>query len=219
MVLGARDERDVAAVAADVALRCGVKCEAIALDLEDAGLDVGRVYAACTARVGPVYVLAVTAGYSSERDDRVLEDETLRAIVNVNYLNVVRLIAEFARRFEERGRGCIVAFSSIAAHAPRRRNMVYASAKAGLEAYLRALRHYFADSGVVVQGYALGYVDTGMSFGQRLWLPAVAPRWVAVRVAENLYRDIGVVFLPRYWWAITGALRLVPWRLYKRLSF
>jgi NAD(P)-dependent dehydrogenase (short-subunit alcohol dehydrogenase family) len=83
----------------------------------------------------------------------------------------VTLVGAFVERFEHRGSGTIVLFSSIAA-APRGRNVVYGAAKAALEHYGRSLQHRLAGGPVRVQVYALGYVDTAMSAGQRSCSPA-----------------------------------------------
>ncbi|MGZ8842797.1 MAG: SDR family NAD(P)-dependent oxidoreductase, partial [Pyrinomonadaceae bacterium] len=72
---------------------------------------------------------------------------------------------------------------------------------------------------VLVQGYALGYVDTAMAYGKKLLLPAVSAEAVANEVVRNLSRDIGIKYYPGYWWLITRALRLLPWFVYKRLRF
>jgi short-subunit dehydrogenase len=219
LVLAATDRRDLEAVASDLALRWGVQAHVWPLDLADPSLDVAGACERWVALLGRVDALLLPVGYVNPEDDRLPTRALLETTVRVNYTGVVALIAELARHFERQGHGRIVAFSSIAAAAPRRRNMVYASAKAGLEAYLQALRHYFAGSRVLVQTYALGYVDTALSYGQRLLLPAVSPRSVAAAVVRNLDRDVGRVYYPTYWGWVTGLLRLLPWAVYKRLRF
>jgi decaprenylphospho-beta-D-erythro-pentofuranosid-2-ulose 2-reductase len=112
-----------------------------------------------------------------------------------------------------------VLFSSIAAAAPRGRNVVYGAAKAALEHYGRSLQHRLAGGPVRVQVYALGYVDTAMSAGQRLLLPRVDPNRIARTVADALGDDRRFTYLPRYWRAITFGLRHLPWPIYRRLNF
>jgi short-subunit dehydrogenase len=189
------------------------------LDLSSSTLDPEQVYGYSFERLGHVDALLIPAGYTSSDDNGIVEGPTVETIVRSNYLSVMVVIAKFARAFETQGHGCIVGFTSISAAAPRRRNMIYASAKAGLEVYLHGLRHYISGTNVVIQGYALGYVDSTMTFGQKLWLPAVSPRKVALYVIKNLNRDIGVVYFPRYWRILTLIIRMLPWTVYRRLSF
>jgi len=219
LVLAATDRRDLEALSKDLALRHGVRAHAWPLDLADPALDFAAICKEWVALLGRVDALLLPVGYVSPQDDHLPSPALIETTVRVNYTGVATLIAEFARLFEDQGQGRIVAFSSIAAAVPRRRNMVYASAKAGLEAYLQSLRHYFSGSQVKVQVYALGYVDTAMSYGQKLLFPPVSPRSVATEVVRNLDKDVGQVYYPRYWWLVTCLLRLLPWWIYKRLRF
>ena len=47
----------------------------------------------------------------------------------------------------------------------RSRNVAYSAAKRALASFFESLRHAFADSGVVVQFYVLGYMDTELAAG------------------------------------------------------
>src|SRR4029434_3659124 len=95
------------------------------------------------------------AGAIDDHDDGSTNDETTRQLAAVNYVSAIKTLGAFAELFKNRGRGPLVGFSSIAAAAPRRQNVVYASAKAGLETYLRGLRHRFAATPMRVRGYAV----------------------------------------------------------------
>lgn len=219
LVLSARDARDLEAVAADLKARWEAPCYPVAVDLATPDFDADGFCHDCERALGEIDAAFCVAGEINEQDNGLADDETVRQLIQVNYANAVRTLAAFARVFETRGRGVLVGFSSIAAAAPRGRNMVYASAKAGLETYLKALRHNFADTPVLVQGYALGYLDTAMAYGRKLWLRAVSAEAVAGQVIGNLDKDRGIVYYPQYWGLITRALKLLPWFIYKRLRF
>jgi short-subunit dehydrogenase len=97
--------------------------------------------------------------------------------------------------------------------------MVYAAAKRGLESYFESIRHRTSASGVRVQFYRLGYVDTQMSFGRKMPFPMVSPDQVARHVVRYLGRDLGLVHYPRFWFAIGAILKSLPWIIYRRLQF
>lgn len=219
LVLSARDRRDLDALAADLTLRFNAECHPIPVDLSNCDYSGAAFCEQCVSALGIIDVLFYVAGAIDDHDDGCTDDETTRKLAEVNYVAAIKTLGAFAKLFEQGGRGTLVGFSSIAAAAPRRQNVVYASAKAGLEAYLRGLRHRFADTSVLVQGYALGYVDTAMAYGKKLLLPAVSADAVANEVVRNLSRDIGIKYYPAYWWLITLTLRLLPWFIYKRLRF
>jgi short-subunit dehydrogenase len=219
LILSARDLRDLKAVAADLNARWNAECYSIPIELGTCEFDAEAFCRSCSGVSGDMDAVFYVAGSVDDRDDGSADDDAVRKLVAVNYLNAVKTLGTFARVFEIRGRGTIVGFSSIAAAAPRGQNIVYASAKAGLEAYLKALRHRFADRPVLVQGYALGYVDTALAYGKKLWLRPVPAEAVANEVIRNLGHDIGIKYYPRYWRLITSLLRLLPWFIYKRLRF
>ena len=219
LVLSARDRRDLDAVAADLNLRFNVACEPLPVDLSNCDFAGETFCEQCVSALGVIDALFYVAGAIDDHDDGSTDDETTLKLAQVNYVSAIKTLGAFAKLFDQRGRGTLVGFSSIAAAAPRRQNVVYSSAKAGLETYLRGLRHRFADTPVSVQGYALGYVDTAMAYGKKLLLPAVSANAVANEVVRNLNRDIGIKYYPAYWRLITLALRLLPWFIYKRLRF
>lgn len=219
LVLAAQDRRDLEALSCDLKERWHAKAEPIALDLAAPDLDAEGFRDACARALERVDAVFAVAGYVDDADYDLAGDEPAARIVAINYLSTIRILNAFAKTFKSQGRGVLVGFSSIAAAAPRRRNMVYASAKAGLEAYLKALRHYFAGTPVLVQGYALGYIDTAMLYGRRVLLPPVSAEAAAHHIVENIDRDRGVVFYPRYWRWLMAILRALPWFVYKRLDF
>lgn len=219
LVVAAREARDLAAVADDLELRWPVDVVARPFEMSGSDQEIARFCEECATRLETIDAVFVTVGQVDAVDRGLGDLATIERLVRVNYTNVLKLIARFGTLLEAQGGGTIALFSSIAAAAPRSRNVVYASAKAGLEAYCRGLRHYFAGTGVTIQVYALGYVDTAMSFGQKLIFPVVSPRRVARFVVANAARDLGRIYYPRFWYLVTRALRCLPWFVYKRLQF
>ena len=219
LVLVARDERDLAALTADLELRWQTRAYVQPLDLAAPDLDIRGFCERCLAQLGGLEAVFLTVGMIDPCDVGPAEPALIERLIRVNYVRMAQFVSEFGRIFEARGAGTIVTFSSISADAPRRRNTVYSSTKAALDTYCRGMRHYFRDTGVIVQTYALGYVDTAMTFGQKLLFPVTSPAKVAAHVVKNLHRDRGKVYLPRFWAIIVFVLKHTPWFLYKRLPF
>jgi decaprenylphospho-beta-D-erythro-pentofuranosid-2-ulose 2-reductase len=219
LVLGARHGDDLDALAADLQIRHAVELTPRPIDLCGPPDAVARYVDECFAGLGEVDAVLVTAGAVDEADDGTAPPSLTTALVQTNFLGVVTLVGAFVERFEQQGSGTIVLFSSIAAAAPRGRNVVYGAAKAALEHYGRSLQHRLAGGPVRVQIYALGYVDTAMATGRRLLLPPADPQRIARAVVAGLHRDRRLTYLPRYWRAITFGLRRLPWPIYRRLRF
>jgi short-subunit dehydrogenase len=219
LVLVATDLRDLESLGQDLRLRFGVHVFSEAVDLSSKDLDWDALFLPWCRELGGCDVLLAPAGCVVACDDGLTGADVLETTLRINFVAVAGLMTACARLFERQGHGTLVAFSSIAAAVPRRRRMAYTASKAALEAYMSGLRHHFGGTSIRVQTYALGYVDSAMSYGQRLLLPAVSPRVVARRVVRHLMRDVGTAYCPRYWWAITRILRALPWPLFRRLQF
>lgn len=219
LVVSARDRRDLEAVAADLSTRERAVVRALPVDLSDPGLDPERFARAAAQELGRVDLFVLTAGVVDEEDDGLAAPAPTERLVRVNYLAAIQLLAAFARLQREQGGGQIVAISSIAAAAPRRRNAVYSSAKAGLEVYARGLRHALYGTGVRIQVYALGYVDTRLAFGQRLLFPAASPEAVARQIVGALGSWEGVRYYPRFWSVVVKLFGLVPESLRLRFKY
>lgn len=219
LVIGSRHADDLDALAADLALRYPVTVTPRPIDLCGPADTLERYVDECFETLGEVDAVLVTAGAVDEADDGTAPPSVTTTLVQTNLVGVIVVAGAFVRRLERQGSGTLVLFSSIAAAAPRGRNVVYGAAKAALEHYGRSLQHRLAGSHIAVQIYALGYVDTAMAAGRHLLLPAADPQRIARTVADSLPRGRRFRYLPRYWRPIVFGLRHLPWPIYRRLSF
>lgn len=219
LVLVARDSRDLEATADDLEIRHGGRVLVDAIDINDPQVDATAFIAGVKRRLGRLDAFLAPCGQVDDADDALPSAALIERLVRVNQTGLMAQFAEAARLFQSQGHGVIVGFSSIAAAAPRGKNMVYSASKAGIETFLLALRHHLAPSGARVQIYAPGYVDSAMSYGKKLLFPVASAESVAQRVARNIDRDVGLTYVPRWWRLITLLLRLLPWPLYRRLRF
>lgn len=219
LVLGARDLRDLRAVASDLELRFGVSVTPLPVDLQHPDEELAAWVDRCLEIHGGIDTVLVTVGAIDAADDGLADGSLADALVATNFLGVTKIAGRFLAHFDSHGAGTVVLFSSIAAAAPRRRNAIYAASKAALESYGRSMQHRFAGTSVRVQIYALGYIDTTMSRGQRLLLPATAPERVAEHVVTRLGSRHRFGYYPRHWRPIVWVLRRLPWPIYRRLAF
>ena len=221
LVISAREARDLEATAADLELRLGRRVAPLPLDLAAADFDPAVYHRRCVEELGHVGVVVVTAGAIHDGDDGSLGGAAVERLARVNFTSQVELLTPFLDEFRARDEGTAVLFSSIAAAAPRGRNMVYGASKAALEYYGRALRHSLKNTGAVVQIYGLGYVDTAMSFGPG----SEDCRWPTRRdVADARGAASGgatrPVYYPRFWrLRHVRASAHLPWPIYRRLDF
>jgi 3-oxoacyl-[acyl-carrier protein] reductase len=115
-------------------------------------------------QLGPVDFLVHCGAISNVQDHTRLTYELWREMIDVN-LNGAYL-AVFAVKDEmiQRRFGRIVTISSVAALRPRKMQIHYASAKAGVIALTRCCAEAFAPYNVRVNGIAPGLIDTEMAY-------------------------------------------------------
>lgn len=218
LVISSREFRDLEALEKDLTLRHSVKILSLPVDMTGE-INYPGYLKKCCEFLDNVDVVFIPAGLVAKHDEGLANTGEINSIAKVNYLSTILFIGQFVAYFMEKGEGKVVVFSSIAAAAPRKRNIVYASAKKALETYCTGMQHYLAKTGIDIQVYALGYVDTAMTFGEKLLFPVISPEQVANYVINNLDKNIRFRYYPRFWTAITWILKKLPWFIYKRLSF
>lgn len=216
MYLLARDRRDLDPLARDFTIRFGTRVIWNELDLSS--FDAPALVQRLLDEMGGVDNVFLVAGLGSDDDAGSLPDAQLRMLIEVNYVALTRIANAFLDHLASRPKANLVGIGSVGAVRGRNTNMVYASAKRGLETYFEALRHCLAATGCRVQFYRAGFMLTTMLGNRRPALPAATPEAVAARIVANLDRDLGTIYVPGWWRWIGLALRLLPWVIFKRLS-
>lgn len=207
---------DLNAIATDLALRYGVRVHRHVADL--AQTDTADLRTRVTDAMGGLDNLFFVAGISLRADRGPIDDADARRLMNVNFVSGVAIINAFLADLADNASGNIVGIGSVAAARGRRNNAVYSASKRGLEFYFETVRHYLANHACKVQFYRAGYLRTNMTFGQKLPFPAMEPDAAADVICGNLGRDLGRVYIPRWWLAIMAAIRLLPWPIFRRLD-
>ena len=83
--------------------------------------------------------------------------------IRSNFEGPAAIFSELANKFEKRGYGTLVGFSSVAGERGRSTNYIYGSAKAGFTEFLSGLRSRLESKGVHVMTVLPGYVSTKMT--------------------------------------------------------
>jgi 3-oxoacyl-[acyl-carrier protein] reductase len=158
LVFRARAE-DAASAAREIEA-LGRRAIALQADIADAAL-VEQAFEQAEKALGPIEVLAHSAGadtkWSSVRD---LDPAAFASYVGVDLVGAFNVVHAGVKRMHQRGRGSIVAISSIAAQMCQARNAQGAAAKAGLEALIRVVAREEGRYGVRANVVAVGLTDT-----------------------------------------------------------
>jgi NAD(P)-dependent dehydrogenase (short-subunit alcohol dehydrogenase family) len=190
VALVARSEEQLAETAQQVK-QLGAVAVIVTADLADLSQVTGTIHRA-TYQLGTVDVLINDAAVLGPLGPSVLVDPTEWALTfNVNVVAAAALSFAVLPGMVERGWGRIVNVSSaIAAHPGAMVGMnAYAASKAALEAHTVNLAAELAGSGVTVNAFRPGSVDTAMQAGIRGQDPtrigAALHEWFARSYAEG----------------------------------
>jgi len=139
-------------------------------------------------------------------------------LITANFSGAVSSGLASAQLLAENGGGTVAIISSITAVRPRAGNLVYGSAKAGLDAFARTLHDAVAGTGVRVMTIRPGWVDTVMTDGLEPAPFATTAEAVAADIVTGFEKGSAVVWSPRVLGVVGPILQALPAPLWRRIS-
>jgi decaprenylphospho-beta-D-erythro-pentofuranosid-2-ulose 2-reductase len=212
VILAGRDEQRLAAAGKALPYQVRtVAYDAAALDTHEAVVE--EAFAG-----GDVDMVISAAGILVPQD--VLDGDPRQAglLIDTNFTGHVTTLLAVAGRMRAQGHGVIVVLSSVAAVRPRKANLVYGAAKAGLDAFARGLADSLRGTGVRVLLVRPGFVTGRMTAGMTPAPLATTPAAVGAATAAALATNAGTVWVPPSLAVLAGAMRLVPRPIWRRMA-
>jgi 3-oxoacyl-[acyl-carrier protein] reductase len=136
---------------------------AICLPCNVANPDDVRQLVRGARELGPIDFLVHNAGISTIHDHTTLSLDAWREMIDVNLTGTYLAVFAVKDEMIQRRFGRIVTLSSAAAVRPRKMQIHYAAAKAGVVALTRCCAEAFAPYNVRINGVAPGLIDTDMA--------------------------------------------------------
>jgi uncharacterized protein len=158
LILVARNQNRLAALAERLKRETGRSVETIAADLNDKA-DLARIETTLRTNVS-VALLVNNAGVGAAAPLLNSDIEKMDEMVRLNVGALTRLTYAAVPGFVARGSGTIVNISSTAAISPETLNGVYGGSKAFVLAFSQSLQHELAQQGVRVQAVLPGATAT-----------------------------------------------------------
>jgi NAD(P)-dependent dehydrogenase (short-subunit alcohol dehydrogenase family) len=174
-------------------IKSGGKATALKIDMR----DKANIEAAAQS-LGALDALVVTPSINVRKPLLDLTDEEFDRVVDLNLKGVFRVLRAFAPAMAARGKGSIVAFSSVRAQVVEPGQGVYAATKAGTLQMIRALAAELGTSGVRLNAVAPGVVETPLTkqiIDNQAWHGAYAEKNMLKRWAQPSEMAGAVVFL------------------------
>ncbi|MGJ7605157.1 SDR family NAD(P)-dependent oxidoreductase [Variovorax sp. LT1R20] len=158
LVLVARNNDRLQALAARLMTETGRKIETIAADLTDKK-DIARVEAAIRTN-RDLTLLVNNAGVGATAPLLASDIEKMEEMIAINVNALTRLTYAAVPGFVARGVGTLVNIASIVAVSPETLNGVYGGSKAFVLAFSQSLQHELGEKGVRVQAVLPGATAT-----------------------------------------------------------
>ncbi|WP_297006909.1 SDR family NAD(P)-dependent oxidoreductase [uncultured Corynebacterium sp.] len=165
---------------------------------------------------GAVDTAIAAFGVLGDQDLAEHDGGEVARILHTDFTAQAVLLTELSERMRARGRGDLVAFSSIAGARVRRPNYVYGSAKAGLDGFCQGMQDALRGTGVRLTVIRPGFVIGRMTEGMDPAPLSVTPDVVADAVVTALKTGAPDVWVPRSLGLLATVMRLVPRFLWRR---
>ncbi len=217
LFLVGRSQDKLAAIAADLKVRGAANVFARAADLDrvsehDAILDEAA------QQLGRIDRVLIAHGVLGEQPAAEQDFEQVRRIFQTNCASTLSLLTAVANRMSEQGGGAIAVITSVAGDRGRPSNYVYGASKAAVSVFLQGLRGRLHSRGVRVIELKPGPVDTPMTgHMEKSWMFS-RPEAVAAGIVHAFEGRRDVVYLPWFWRWIMLGIRVMPERVFNRLS-
>lgn len=180
-----------------------------ALKTDDALKNLGKI--------DRVDYLLICHGYLPKY--KFFSEEELELVFRINCLSVIKIIEYFIPIFKNQKGGKIVVITSVAGDRGRKKLGYYSAAKAGVDAYLSALRQEMSDyRELQILTVKPGFVKTKMTEGLNGPFPA-SPEDVAEDILKAMIKNKNILYTPWFWRFIMAFIKIIPESVFKRLNF
>ena len=125
----------------------GQKAFAIAADVRDADA-MGAAADRVRAQLGPIDILIANAGIGTSSHISQLDPVHVANVISINVLGAANSVAAVVPQMVERGKGQLVAISSLAAYRGLAKSAAYCASKAAMSAYFESVRIDLRGTGV-----------------------------------------------------------------------
>lgn len=217
LLLVARNAQRLKTICDDLRVRGARDCDYRVADLADTTTHAALLREA-TTRLDGLDIIVVAYGTLGDQKAGEADFGNTLQELQINCLSVVSLLTLAANQFEQQRSGCIAVISSVAGDRGRQSNYIYGTAKGALSIFLQGLRNRLYKANVQVLTIKPGFVDSPMTKDFKKGLLWVKPAVIAQGILKAIDKRQDVVYLPFFWRYIMLIIKLIPEKLFKRLS-
>jgi len=170
VILAARRLRLLKGVASEIRA-AGGKATTVQLDVANV-TATGKALVTLDNKFGGIDLVVANAGVGVERSAAYSWSwPAIRETVQINYTGAIATVTALLPKMVARGKGHVVAISSLASYGPLPDAAGYSSPKAGLSRFMECLALDLQSTGVVTSTVHVGFVATPMVAKSTIPLP------------------------------------------------
>ena len=140
-------------------------------------------------------------------------------MVQINFVNPVLLINKILPKMKTGKKSFVAVLTSVAGLRGRSKRLFYSSAKAGLIAYLSALRQKFNKKNINVITVIPGYMNTKPFNIKAPKFLICSPEKAAKIIYKSIIKKKEIVYINFFWRIIMMIINFIPEKIYKKLKF
>lgn len=214
LVIFSRDERDLKAIKENLEIQFKITVQYFELDLSSFQ-KIQNFFNNNPNIINEIDGILMPIGMTMEKDEILNNPEDSNAIIQANLGSIIYFTSKFLPVFIKKNIGTIVGFGSVSGMFGREKNVVYASAKRGLESFFESLAICTLITNINVQFYIAGYLNTNLSYGKVTLLPKGSAKKLANIVCNNLNKHYKKEYYPHWWMYINILFKIIPFYFLK----
>ncbi len=162
------------------------------------------------------------AGMTGNAKNEYLDISEAKKNMEINFIHPTLLLNEISKKLIKNKNSFIAVITSVAGLRGRKKQLFYSPGKAALISYLSGLRQKLYEDKILVTTIIPGYMNT-KAFRNGKWLAPkfliTEPKNVAYKIKKGIDKNQEIIFINFWWKIIMSIVKLIPEKIFKRLSF
>lgn len=213
IIIASRDLRDLKALKHDIELRFKTNVKILCVDFS----NVESVKKKINLRSNifkSIKGILFPIGQMNDNDHISSNIKDSKSLIFSNFFSISFIISNFIKIKKE---GSVIGFGSVSGSLGRKVNPYYSASKRALESFFESLMIYNKFTKIYIQFYILGYLDTNLSFGKKLFLPKGSTKKLSKIVYKNRFKKNKKYYFPCWWALIIFAIKILPFALVTKI--
>ena len=163
---------------------------------------------------------SILIAYGTLPEQKTIENDATEVTKQlfINFTSICSLLTIAAEYFEKQEKGTIAVISSVAGDRGRQSNYIYGAAKGGLSIFMQGLRNRFGKKNINVITIKPGFVDTPMTANMPKNPLYSSASKVGKSIISSMQKGRDIAYVPGFWRYIMLIIKLIPEKIFKKLS-